>query len=108
MKQILLKITFKILHNIIIPRRWASGSVYGRSNCLTQFLAYFRAKKISIFYIYIIIFHYRLLHLLRKFILNSFFQPAHVTIYANALGELSEDIVMSKVQNASGSKSHVK
>ena len=51
-----LKITFKILHNIIIPRRWASASVYGRSNCLTQLFAYFRAKKISIFYIYIYIY----------------------------------------------------
>ncbi|XP_073242831.1 uncharacterized protein [Porites lutea] len=43
-----------------------------------------------------------------KSTIEKAFHPAHVTIYANALGELSEDIVMSKVQNASGSKSHVK
>ncbi|CAH3170357.1 unnamed protein product [Porites evermanni] len=43
-----------------------------------------------------------------KATIEKAFHPAHVTIYANALGELSEDIVMSKVQNASGSKSHVK
>lgn len=36
------------------------------------------------------------------------FHPAHVTIYATVLGELSEDLILSKVQSASGSKSHVK
>ncbi|KAJ7339333.1 hypothetical protein OS493_005726 [Desmophyllum pertusum] len=36
------------------------------------------------------------------------FHPAHVPIYATALGEVSEDVIMSKVQTASGSKSHVK
>ncbi|XP_078383186.1 uncharacterized protein LOC144665761 [Oculina patagonica] len=35
------------------------------------------------------------------------FHPAHVPIYATALGELSEEVIMSKVQTASGSKSHV-
>lgn len=35
------------------------------------------------------------------------FHPAHVTIYATSSGDLSEEDIMSKVQNASGSKSHV-
>lgn len=35
------------------------------------------------------------------------FHPAHVTIYATTLEDLSEKDIMSKVQNASGSKSHV-
>lgn len=43
-----------------------------------------------------------------KSTIEKAFHPAHVPIYATALGELSEDIIMSKVQNASGSKSHVK
>ena len=48
-----LKITIKILHNIIIPRRWTSGSVYGRSNYLTHcFFPIFQPRK-SPFFIHI-------------------------------------------------------
>ncbi|XP_068735168.1 uncharacterized protein [Montipora capricornis] len=43
-----------------------------------------------------------------KSTIEKTFHPAHVQIYATTAGELSEDVIMSKVQNASGSKSHVK
>lgn len=43
-----------------------------------------------------------------KSTIEKTFYPAHVQIYATTSGELSEDVIMSKVQNASGSKSHVK
>lgn len=43
-----------------------------------------------------------------KSTVEKVFHPAHVTIYATTKGELSEDFILSKVQSASGSKSHVK
>lgn len=42
-----------------------------------------------------------------KSTVDKAFHPAHVTIYATTSGDLSEGDIMSKVQNASGSKSHV-
>ncbi|XP_025114512.1 uncharacterized protein LOC112576354 isoform X2 [Pomacea canaliculata] len=43
-----------------------------------------------------------------KGVAEQTFTPAHITIFASDLSDLSENIIMQKVRSASGSQSHVK